>query len=83
MFEFLLRSFLSADERHIIRILAESPRKGSVLMDKSGVERSRFYTITACMVERGLICKTDDGYELASPLALRAVEVFERSEEAA
>jgi hypothetical protein len=83
LFEFLLNCFLSPEEKVVVRVLAESARKGAVLMDKSGLERSRFYTITANMIERGLIRKTDDGYELCDPLAVRAVEIAEKKEGAA
>jgi hypothetical protein len=75
LMDFLLRHFASEEECLMLFHLCQKPMKGSSLADKSGLERSRFYTITANMIERGLIRKTDDGYEVCDPMMAKVLDI--------
>lgn len=78
---FLLRSFLSDEEEQIVRLLVDSPKKAAVLIDRTRIERSKFYVLSSNLGDRGIIRATSDGYELVSELVLKILEVSEQNRE--
>jgi hypothetical protein len=76
MIDFLGLHFLSQDELKIIEVLFTGPAKGAVIMQRTKVERSKFYVLAANLSDRGLIRSVSDGYELADPLIRKAVAMI-------
>jgi hypothetical protein len=80
-FEFLVAGFLSEEEQKIVRLLTDSPKKASVLIDRAKIERSRFYVLASNLGDRKVIRAVSDGYELTSDFVTKVLEIRERQEE--
>jgi hypothetical protein len=83
LMDYLVTAFLSEEEGRIVRLIAEAPRKASVLIERTKIERSRFYSLASNLNERGVIRTVSDGYELCDKRVLRVLGMAaEKAEEA-